>query len=48
LARDLRTNEDVCPAKPGSTFADRALLEPEYRWSFEDGDRNVKLEYIPL
>jgi hypothetical protein len=30
LARDLRTNEDVCPAKPVPTFADRALFEPEY------------------
>jgi N-acetyltransferase len=48
LARDLRTNEDVCPAKPGPTFADRALLEPEYRCRFENGDCNVKLEYIPL
>jgi hypothetical protein len=24
LARDLRANHDVCPAKPDSTFADRA------------------------
>src|ERR1700694_3882639 len=26
LERDLRANEIVCPAKPDSTFADRALL----------------------
>jgi hypothetical protein len=26
LERDLRTNKDVCPAKPNSTFADRALV----------------------
>jgi len=24
LEHDLGTNEDVCPAKPDSTFADRA------------------------
>jgi hypothetical protein len=26
LERDLWTNEDVCPARPDSTFADRALV----------------------
>jgi hypothetical protein len=26
LERDLGTNEAVCPAKPDSTFADRALV----------------------
>jgi hypothetical protein len=26
LERDLRTNEDLCPAKADSTFADRTLV----------------------